>query len=435
MRKLLFPACALTVLLAACTGSKDDRPLTSPSSGPISTDQAVPAAAPVDELGDLPEGPPTSIAWWQRGRLHAHGRTWRVRAPSNIHQAADTVVIERFDRNRMTLLHWTADRPAPIFTGQLYDVVLAPYGDLAVWMEPVGDDLRRLTAWDVTAGETVAQLDLPVDVICCDRGGDVVLFGIAADHRLMYAVGGQPFAWSPLSLPRSARSAMTPAGPTKTERSPGPPPTPDDRRAPERHLHRTFTSRPRDPDRSRLLGSIHASQRTSPDPRRRGRAGDQPGGHRPAARLGVRRRPGVGRAGRGRAVRGDRAGPGPAGRDAARVRRPRGVPADPGRAAGPGADADRARRRGGHPGRARRRRRRLPHQAVPDAGAGGPGRRPAAPGRARRRAGRPARRPTWATCGSTPAARRVWVADDRGAPDADRVRPAALPGRRARASC
>ena len=31
-----------------------------------------------------------------------------------------------------------------------------------------------------------------------------------------------------------------------------------------------------------------------------------------------------------------------------------------------------------------------------------------------------------------PAARRVWVADDGGAPDADRVRPAALPGRRAR---
>ena len=167
------------------------------------------------------------------------------------------------------------------------------------------------------------------------------------------------------------------------------------------------------------------------DPRRRGRAGDQPGGHRPAARLGVRRRPGLGRTGRGRAVRGDRAGPGGAGRDAARVRRPRGVPADPGRAAGPGADADRARRRGGHPGRARRRCRRLPHQAVPDAGAGGPGRRPAAPGRPCGRAGRPVgRRP------GRPAGRRGLSPGlgrrRRGAPDADRVRPAALPGRQPR---
>ena len=32
-------------------------------------------------------------------------------------------------------------------------------------------------------------------------------------------------------------------------------------------------------------------------------------------------------------------------------------------------------------------------------------------------------------------ARRVWSRRRRGAPDADRVRPAALPGRRARASC
>ena len=52
-------------------------------------------------------------------------------------------------------------------------------------------------------GETLDQLDIPVDVVCCDRGGDVVLFGIAADHRLMYAVGGEPFAWTPWSLPPS----------------------------------------------------------------------------------------------------------------------------------------------------------------------------------------------------------------------------------------
>ena len=55
--------------------------------------------------------------------------------------------------------------------------------------------------------------------------------------------------------------------------------------------------------------------------------------------------------------------------------------------AGAGADADRARRRVRHAGRARRGRRRLPDQAVPDAGAGGPGLGAAAPGGAGRAAG------------------------------------------------
>ena len=93
-------------------------------------------------------------------------------------------------------------------------------------------------------------------------------------------------------------------------------------------------------------------------------------------------------------VRAERARPRRARRDAARVRRPRGVPPDPGRAPGAGADADRPRRRGRRAGGAGGRCRRLPHQAVPDARAGRPGRRPAAPRRAGRRAGRAARRPS-----------------------------------------
>ena len=222
MQRLLVLACTITVLLSACTGSPDDRPPAG-GSAPSATSQPSPAEGPSPhELADLAVGPATSIAWWQRGRLHAHGRTWTARAPSNIYQAADTVLVERFHRNRMTLLHWTADGPAPIFTGPLYDVVLSPYGDLAVWMEPVGDDLRRLTAWDVAAGETLDQLDIPVDVVCCDRGGDVVLFGIAADHRLMYAVGGKPFAWTPWSVAAVGTRRPSRASPSRCSATRGP---------------------------------------------------------------------------------------------------------------------------------------------------------------------------------------------------------------------
>ena len=47
-------------------------------------------------------------------------------------------------------------------------------------------------------------------------------------------------------------------------------------------------------------------------------------------------------------------------------------------------------------------------------------------------AARPGRRSSSATCGSTPAARRVWVAGAEVHLTPDRVRPAGLPGRRAR---
>ena len=81
-----------------------------------------------------------------------------------------------------------------------------------------------------------------------------------------------------------------------------------------------------------------------------------------------------------------------------------------------------------------RRCRRLPDQAVPDAGAGGPGRAPCCAGSSRAaELADAAGRSTSATSAIDAGARRVWVRRRRGAPDADRVRPAALPGRRARA--
>ena len=107
------------------------------------------------------------------------------------------------------------------------------------------------------------------------------------------------------------------------------------------------------------------------------------------------------------------------------------------RPTGAGADADRARRRVRRAGRPGRRRRRLPDQAVPDARAGRPGRRAAAPGRARRAA----RAPGAADAGgrrrraARPRRPPGLAGRRRGAPDADRVRPAALPGRRAGRRC
>ena len=106
------------------------------------------------------------------------------------------------------------------------------------------------------------------------------------------------------------------------------------------------------PDRHALLRCWHEQPA---DPRGRGRAAHQPGRLRTPGLRGVRRGAGVRRPGGGRRVRRARARPGAARRDAPRVRRARGVPPDPGRAAGAGADADRPRRRGRRAGRARRR--------------------------------------------------------------------------------
>ena len=105
---------------------------------------------------------------------------------------------------------------------------------------------------------------------------------------------------------------------------------------------------------------------------------------------------------------------------------------------GAGADAHRPRRRDRHAGRARRRRRRLPDQAVHACASWSPGCRRCCAGssgpRELARAAAPTLRVGDAARSTAPSAgcasRRR-----RGAPDADRVRPAGLPRRRARARC
>ncbi len=153
-------------------------------------------------------------------------------------------------------------------------------------------------------------------------------------------------------------------------------------RTPVRNLH---TSCPR-PDRSGSYARGHGQRGASTGAGRRGRADHQPGGHGPARRRGLRRPAGVRRTGGRRSRRPVDAAPAGARRDAARLRRPRGVPPGAGRPAGAGADADRPGRRDRPARRARGRRRRLPDQAVQHARAGGPGPGAAAPRRPGRRA-------------------------------------------------
>ncbi len=116
---------------------------------------------------------------------------------------------------------------------------------------------------------------------------------------------------------------------------------------------------------------------------------------------------------------------------AARLRRTGGVPPDPGPAPGAGPDAHRAGRRDGPAGRPRRRCRRLHDQALLHARTGRPGQCAAAPrracpaGRPDARAGQPALR----RAGDRPCAAPGPAGLGRRPPDADRVRPARLPGR------
>ena len=124
-----------------------------------------------------------------------------------------------------------------------------------------------------------------------------------------------------------------------------------------------------------------------------------------------------------------------AGRDAARLRRPRGLPPGPGDPARAGPHAHRPLRRDGHARRPRRRRRRLRDQAVLDARGRRAGPRAAAPRGARRGAGRAGGARIELAGLSIDPARGASPSAARGAPDAAGVRPALRAGRRAAGPC
>ena len=159
---------------------------------------ATPSTPPAS-LDDLPVGLATSVPWWQHGMLHvgeAHIRT-QLRI---VLFANGTTVVGRAHVERGSA--WFVVRGSslePLVTSPgLVTPEVSDDGRTIVWADPVAEDRRRISAYDVTSGTVIGSIEAPVQVTCCDQGGELVMNGVTTDGRVVWSTPWSAvFVWRP----------------------------------------------------------------------------------------------------------------------------------------------------------------------------------------------------------------------------------------------
>ncbi len=139
-------------------------------------------------LEDLPTGPVAQVPWLAGGVLHV-GSTSIDTDAGAVWFAGGTTVVRSGTAEAGTRLYVVeGDSLRQVAHGRgLLQPVLSPDGSLLVFRSQRFEQVRQLTAYDVSRGRVVDQIYVPVDVQCCDQGG-----GAAAARRRPAGPGALP---------------------------------------------------------------------------------------------------------------------------------------------------------------------------------------------------------------------------------------------------
>jgi hypothetical protein len=162
--------------------------------------EELPAPRPFDPV------PGTSIPYWQEGVLHV-GETEIQTTYRDLKFANGTTVVGRVARGEW--FHVVGSELVRLPTGGAgLDPKLSADGDTAAWVTVIDETTRRVVAWDLTTDTEIAEVEVPVQVECCDQGGELILHGVDSEGRVFWSTD-RTLMWTPGSEPVEVTGAGT----------------------------------------------------------------------------------------------------------------------------------------------------------------------------------------------------------------------------------
>lgn len=150
---------------------------------------------PVEPKPTVTSGP-TAVPYLQDGTLHVGGASIPTRFEQARHAGGTTVVGSAHYESGSEWHLVEGDRLVPLITSDgLVDITVSPDGEVVLGVEHVSDDLRRLVMWDAASREVIGSADVPVEVTCCDAGGELFVHGVDLQHRAIYSTY-EPWLWT-----------------------------------------------------------------------------------------------------------------------------------------------------------------------------------------------------------------------------------------------
>ncbi|WP_162799162.1 hypothetical protein [Nocardioides sp. 616] len=151
--------------------------------------EVVEASAP-SIVADLPEGETSDVPWYDKGRLHVGEAAIRTR-PLELRYANGTIVAgrSRMDGSEWFLVLQTAQGARMhrlVRSKGPTSVTVSADGATVVWVETLGEDLRRVTAYDVGSRRRLGSVRVPVHTFCCTGNGEVYVTSILRDGRVVW---------------------------------------------------------------------------------------------------------------------------------------------------------------------------------------------------------------------------------------------------------
>ena len=142
------------------------------------------------------------MPYWSNGVLHV-GETEIRTGLRDIQYRGGTTIVGggSFDTGMEWYLVDGSDLVPMVQSPGAVQPVVSADGSLIAWSEAVSQNLRHLVVWDVATRSEVASLDQPVDVQCCDQGGELRIYGVDLDGRVYFGTGSDVRVWSADSTP------------------------------------------------------------------------------------------------------------------------------------------------------------------------------------------------------------------------------------------
>lgn len=190
-RRLPAPAVALALALGlALSGCDTDG--AQPDAGAaavVAVEPGTVATAPAG-VADLPEGEASEVPWYDQGLLHVGEASIRTKRMELRYANGTTLA----GRDRVGGSEWFLVQPTPrgarlrrlVQAKDPIMVTLSSDGSTVVWAEMLGEEMRRVTAYDVDSRRRLGSIRVPVETFCCTGNGDVYVTSILKDGRVVW---------------------------------------------------------------------------------------------------------------------------------------------------------------------------------------------------------------------------------------------------------
>jgi hypothetical protein len=172
-------------------GHQDSSPPT-----PAVTSSPTPTATPTSTLASLPQGARPSAPYLTKRVLHVNGLSVQT-SGDRLWAVPGLVLVQRWSATDPTWWRLQGHRlvEEPALQG-VYEIGIAPQGDLIAWISNPTPSTTQITAWDPVTRREVGREDLPIPETCCD-GGSVQQISVDRRHNVFWLETGGYRVWRP----------------------------------------------------------------------------------------------------------------------------------------------------------------------------------------------------------------------------------------------